>query len=346
MPELRCGATNHRWVIVAPERGCRPSDFQQREISPCAELPEICVFCPGNEHMTPQELYRVPSVDGTHWRVRVVPNKYPALVAYDDLGREPVLGVFDRMNGVGAHEVVVETPEHSYAIPDLDLDQMMCVIETYIRRLRSLMQNPRFRYVLLFKNHGREAGASLLHPHSQIIATPVIPHEVRHSLQIARAYYKRKERCIFCDVMLAELRSGERVVDDADGFVVWAPYDSRFPFELVICPKQHSHDFTAMSERHKTGLARTLIRTTQRLRTLLGDVPYNLVLKTTPNAVQRPGKPGYWGTLQYDYHWRIEVLPRLTRVAGFEWGTGVYINPMPPESAARHVREADAERSR
>lgn len=203
------------------------------------------------------------------------------------------------------------------------------------------MENPWLRYVLLFKNHGKEAGASLLHPHSQIIATPVVPQEVRSSLHIAKAYYERKERCIFCDVMLAELRSGERVVDDGEGFVVWAPYDSRFPFELVIYPKAHGHDFTDMTDEQKRGLASTLIRTTQRLRTLLGDVPYNFVLKTTPNPIDRPGKPGYWSTLPYDYHWRIAVMPRLTRVAGFEWGTGFYINPMPPESAAEHLRNVE-----
>jgi UDPglucose--hexose-1-phosphate uridylyltransferase len=341
MPELRRGATSHRWVIVAPERGRRPSDFEQRGTELSSQAPENCPFCAGNEHMTPPELYRRPAAEDGTWRVRVIPNKFPALEAYDELGREPVNGFFDRMNGVGAHEVVIETPEHSHEIPDLEQEQMVCVIETYIHRLQALMENPWLRYVLLFKNHGKEAGASLLHPHSQIIATPVVPQEVRNSLQIAKTYYERKERCIFCDIMLAELRSGERVVDDVDRFAVWAPYDSRFPFELVIYPKEHGHDFTAMSDEQKRGLARTLIRTTQRLRTLLGDVPYNFVLKTTPNPIVRPGKPGYWSTLPYDYHWRIAVLPRLTRVAGFEWGTGFYINPMPPEAAAKHLREVE-----
>jgi len=341
MPELRRGATNHRWVIVAPERGRRPSDFERKGTELTEQAPANCPFCSGNEDLTPPEIYRYPTSDGEGWHVRVVPNKFPALQHYDELGREPINGVFDRMNGVGAHEVVIETPDHCTETPDLPEGQVVRIVETYIHRLKNLMENPWFRYVLLFKNHGKEAGASLLHPHSQIIATPIVPHEVRNSLNIAKAYYDRKERCLFCDIMLAELKSGERIVEDSDGFVTWAPYDSRFPFELVIYPRTHSHDFTTMDENQKRGLARTLIRTTKRLKTLLGDVPYNFVLKSTPNPISRPGKPGYWTTLPYDYHWRIAVMPRLTRVAGFEWGTGFYINPMPPEEAAQYLREVE-----
>ncbi|MFC2107840.1 galactose-1-phosphate uridylyltransferase [Candidatus Bipolaricaulota bacterium] len=341
MPELRRGATNHRWVIVAPERDRRPSDFQQKGTRQSDYVPADCVFCAGNEDKTPPEVYRASTSDGNGWHVRVVPNKYPALQDYDELGRERLAGIYDRMNGVGAHEVVIETPEHCSEIPDLPEAQVVRIVETYIHRIKSLMDNPRLRHVQLFKNHGKEAGASLLHPHSQIIATPIVPQEVRDSLNIAKDYYERKQRCLFCDVISAELKSGERIVDDCDGFVTWAPYDSRFPFELAIYPKVHSHDFTTMDEVQKIGLARTLIRTTQRLKMLLGDVPYNLVLETTPNPISHPGKPGYWRTLQYDYHWRIAVMPKLTRVAGFEWGTGCYINPMPPEEAAKYLREVE-----
>ncbi len=337
MPELRRGPTSNRWVIVAPERAKRPSDFQAQEGGTPADEPKTCPFCRGNEGMTPPEIARS---DGSgEWRVRVVPNKYPALQEYKELGREAVSGLFDRMHGVGAHEVVIESPEHHSGLPDMPDDQVKAVVDMYVARLQDLMRNPWFRYVLLFKNHGREAGASRSHPHSQIIATPIVPHEVRNSLQIARAYYEKKERCLFCDVMLGELRSGERIVDDQDGFVVLAPYASRFPFELGIYPKQHTHDFTTISEELRWELARTLKRTLGRLRSLLGDVPFNYLLKTTPNPVPRPGRPDYWATLQYDYHWRIAVIPRLTQVAGFEWGTGFYINPMPPEHAARYLRE-------
>ncbi|MFC2106452.1 DUF4931 domain-containing protein, partial [Candidatus Bipolaricaulota bacterium] len=225
----------------------------------------------GMKTRPPPEVYRASTSDGNGWHVRVVPNKYPALQDYDELGRERLAGIYDRMNGVGAHEVVIETPEHCSEIPDLPEAQVVRIVETYIHRIKSLMDNPRLRHVQLFKNHGKEAGASLLHPHSQIIATPIVPQEVRDSLNIAKDYYERKQRCLFCDVISAELKSGERIVDDCDGFVTWAPYDSRFPFELAIYPKVHSHDFTTMDEVQKIGLARTLIRTTQRLKMLLGD---------------------------------------------------------------------------
>ena len=338
MPELRRGPTTNRWVIVAPERAKRPSDYQTQQDELSTQAPSNCPFCAGNESMTPPEIARVGGT-GDAWDVRVVPNKFPALQHYEDLGREAIEGFFDRMNGEGTHEVVIETPEHSKELPDLPEEQVKRVIDTYVARLRELMANPWFRYVLLFKNHGKEAGASLLHPHSQIIATPVVPQEVRDSLNLAKAYYERKERCLFCDVMLGEIRSGERIVEENDAYVVVAPYESRFPFELLIYPKTHAHDFTTLSEEQRMGLARTLKRTLLRLKTLLGDVPYNFVLQNAPNPVPRPGKPGYWTTLQYDYHWRIEILPRLTQVAGFEWGTGFYINPMPPENAARYLRE-------
>ncbi len=339
MPELRRGPTNDRWVIVAPERAKRPSDFETHGSELAEQTPENCPFCAGNEQMTPPEIQRDAAPDG--WNVRVVPNKFPALQGYDDLGREAIEGFYDRMHGVGAHEVIIDTPQHLLEIPDLPQEQVERILRMYVLRLRALMEDPRFRYVLLFKNHGKEAGASLLHPHTQIIATPIVPQEVRTSLDLAKRYYERKERCLFCDVMLAEIRSGNRIVDEDEGYVVWTPYASRFPFELALYPKAHSHDFTSLGDAQREGLARILRRTLKRLTLLLGDIPYNFVLKTTPNPVPRPGKPGYWSTLPYDFHWRIAIMPRLTRVAGFEWGTGFYINPMPPEQAAAYLRDVE-----
>ena len=338
MPELRRGPITDRWVIIAPERARRPTDY--RSEPPEKDDPEKCPFCPGHEHMTPPEIYRVPAGEGG-WAVRVVPNKFPALASYPELGREAVGGFFDRMNGVGAHEVVVETPDHEKDLADLPLEHVVRVVETYVYRLRELMANTWHRYVLLFKNHGPQAGASLSHAHSQIIATPVTPRDVRDRLEAARDYYHKKERCIFCDMLLAELRLGERIVEEVDGYVVWAPFDSRFPFEVHIYPRYHAHDFTGMSPQQIRGLARALKRTLGRLKALLGDPPFNFVLQNAPNPVPRPGRPDYWATLQYDYHWHIEIIPRLTQVAGFEWGTGFYINPMPPEDAARYLREAE-----
>ena len=343
MPELRRDPIRNQWVIIAPERAKRPSDYKSSSSDdPAPNIVANCPFCPGNENTTPPAVAEALDGKGS-WRVRVIPNKFPALRAYDDLGRAAVHGMFDRMNGVGDHEVIIETPDHNMDFPDFDVEHLKWVVDMYVARLRHLMSRPASRYVLLFKNHGSEAGASLLHPHAQIIATPIVPLEVRTQLNTAKTYYERKERCLFCDVMLGELEAEHRIVDDKDGFVVWTPYASRFPFELLIVPRQHQHDFTMISDEDRYGLAHTLKRTLTRLRTLLGDVPYNFVLQTAPNPIPRPGKPGYWTTLQYDYHWRLEIIPRLTKVAGFEWGTGFYINPMPPEQAADYLRDISAD---
>jgi len=339
VPELRRSITSDRWVIVAPERAKRPSDFAIAGAEFSDQPPEGCPFCAGNEAMTPPEIYRTPP--GDRWSVRVVPNKFPALQPGVNLEHETGAGLYERVSGMGAHEVVIETPEHDASIPDLADDQLRQVIDTYVLRLQSLMEDPQLRYVQLFKNHGLEAGASLLHPHSQIIATPIVPQEVRDSVRIAIAHYEREERCIFCDVLRAETEGGDRLVDERDGFVVWAPYASRFPFELVACPRTHSHDFTSMTSEQREGLARTLKRTLARLRTLLGDVPYNLVLRTAPNTTRRPEEPAPWPSLPSAVHWRIAIMPRLPRIAGFEWGTGLYINPMPPEQAAGYLRDIE-----
>ena len=339
MPELRKGPVRNQWVIVAPERAKRPSDYLPSRV----DKPEVqdlsnCPFCPGNESMTPSEVYRVDANDGT-WRIRVVPNRFPILQKYDDLARVSFEGLFARMNGLGAHEVVIETPDHNRDLPDLSEDQVKHVVDAYVSRLLTLMENPDHQYVLLFKNHGDQAGASLLHPHSQIIATPIVPQAVRDALARGRSHFARNHRCLFCDVLLSEQRSGDRIVEEADGFVVWAPYDSRFPFELLICPRTHAHDFATLRDDQRRGFARILKRTLGRLKALLGDVPYNFVLQNSPNPPPHARRTEYSTTLRYDYHWRLEIIPRLTTVAGFEWGTGFYINPMPPEQAAAYLRE-------
>jgi len=342
MPELRRGPITNHWVIIAEERAKRPSDFVTEEKNDNLKIdPDVCPLCPGNEDKTPPEVFAIRDggePDSPGWKVRVVPNKFPALRIYEEIGRAG-LGFFDRMNGVGAHELVIESPEHNADLAELPVERVKLVIDVFVQRMRELMKNDWFRYVLLFKNHGLSAGASLSHPHSQIIAMPIVPREVEDRLNVAKHYYEEKERCIFCDLMIQELALGDRVVEERDGYVVWSPFDARFPFELDIFPRYHMHDFTLMDEPQRLGLARMLKRTILRLKGLLHDPPYNIVLQTSPNPVPRPGKPGYWATLQYDYHWHIEILPRLTRVAGFEWGTGFYINPMPPEEAARYLRE-------
>lgn len=340
MPELRRGPIGNRWVIIAPERAKRPSDFASPEQEANGMTPEKCPFCAGNEDKTPPEIYRASTADGS-WQVRVVPNKFPAMHDYPELGRSAVDGFYDRMNGVGTHEVIIESPEHEKGIPDLPLEDVKTIVDTYALRLQELKKKDWYRYILLFKNHGKRAGASLSHPHSQIIATPIVPQLMRHELQRARAYYEKKERCLLCDVMVMEIQSGKRIIEETEEFVAFAPYASRFPFEITIMPKKHAHDFADICDEQRREFARILKSTLYRLKKLLGDPPYNLVLHNSPNPIPRPGKPGYWATLQYDYHWRVSIIPRLTTVAGFEWGTGFYINPMPPEDAARYLKEVE-----
>jgi len=338
MPELRRGLIANRWVIVAPERAKRPSDFLLETKKTNGESPSCCPFCVGNEDKTPPEIYRALSEDKS-WQVRVVPNKFPAMGDYSELGRTTVGGFYDRMNGVGTHEVIIEGPEHDKGIPSMSLEHVKTIVKTYAMRLQELARNDYYRYVLLFKNHGKQAGASLSHPHSQIIATPIIPWLVRSNLQEACAYYEKKQRCLFCDVIRMELQSGERIIEETANYVVFTPYASCFPFEISIYPKEHAHNFADIRDEQQWDLAGILKRTLFRLKQLLRDPPYNLVLHNSPNPISRHGKREYWATLQHDYHWSVVIIPRLTTAAGFEWGTGLYINSMPPEEAARYLRE-------
>jgi UDPglucose--hexose-1-phosphate uridylyltransferase len=224
--------------------------------------------------MTPPEIYRLNGEDG-RWRVRVVPNKFPALQGYPQLDHTTQGKVFESMNGVGAHEVVIDSPEHTRDIPDLPLDQVEAIVDTYILRLKNLMATSAHRYVLLFKNHGKAAGASLAHPHSQIIATPLVPSEVQARLQSSKAHYKEHNRCLLCDLTAEELHVGERIIEEANGYVVVAPYASRFPFEMRISPRVHAHDFTTLSKDERQGLAQLLQRTLARLKSTIQHHPTN-----------------------------------------------------------------------
>ncbi len=215
------------------------------------------------------------------------------------------------------------------------------MLKAYRGRLLDLRRDSRFRYILIFKNHGIEAGANVPHSHSQVIAVPVTPTVVATKLSVCRDYYERKERCLICDLLDQELRDGRGIVRDDGDFVVFAPFASCYPFELRIAPRRHCHDFGLLDDGALALLAETLKDTLLRLRTVLRDPPYNFVLHNSPPMHLRLGKPGYWSSLPYDYHWHIDLVPRLTRPAGFEWGTGFFMNPAAPETAARFLREAD-----
>jgi UDPglucose--hexose-1-phosphate uridylyltransferase len=342
MPELRHDPLQNRWVIIATERMLRPSDFVA---PPPPAKTGFCPFCPGNETKTPPEIFAfrdpntTPNTPG--WRVRVVSNKFPALRIEGELNRRG-RGVYDYLNGIGAHEVIIETPDHNTQLADLPLPHFVEVLKAYRARLVDLKKDGRLRYVLLFKNHGVAAGASLEHPHTQIIATPVTPHTVGLELQSARQHYHSKERCLYCDIIAQELDERSRIILDGD-FIAWAPFASRFPYETTIAPKNHSCDFGDLTDAELTQLARAMKELLTRMKNCLNDPPYNFLLHTAPNIATVPRRPTHWMTLSYDFHWHIEVIPRLTRIAGFEWGTGFYINAQPPEEAAKQLLETEVE---
>ena len=337
MPELRKDPIIGRWVIIATERAARPSDFKHQELmkTPGKE-PKNCPFCEGHEYMTPPEVlaYRHPGTkpNSPGWWVRAFPNKYPALKNDLELIKRGV-GVYDMMSGFGVHEVIVETPNHKATPLTMTQKDYEEIIWAYRDRIISLSKDPRIKHIIIFKNHGRQAGASLEHPHSQLIAIPVIPRTIKNELDGARIYYELRDRCIFCDIIVQELSLQERVVFENRSFVAITPYASRFPFEVWILPKEHSHRFEEIDKNQVVDLAEALRTVLAKLYLLLNDPPYNYMLHTTPISSNHK---------EY-YHWHIEIIPRLTHVAGFEWGTGMYINPTPPEQAARMLREQKIE---
>lgn len=338
MPDLRHDPIQKRWVILSTERGRRPSDFAPTQPT---SSPADCPFCPGHESVTPKELLAVRpqgNPNDPSWQLRVIPNKFPALRVEGELERFGA-GMYDRMSGVGAHEIIIESPEHTLDLPDLSVHQVYLIMRAWRDRIADLMRDPRLRYILVFKNFGATAGATVDHPHSQLIAMPVTPHTVALELESARQHYNLKERCIFCDVLRQEIEERKRVVAIDEHFVTWCPYASRFPFETWLAPRVHSHDFSLASDELLRYLAVNLRDAMQRMNGALGRPPYNLIIHTAPNTLHRPVRAHYWETLQADYHWHIEIFPRLTRTAGFEWGSGIYINPTPPEDAASYLRD-------
>ena len=340
MSELRHDPIKRRWVIIAAERALRPEDFARE---PGPEPLANCPLCQGNERFTGHEILAVRDpgavVDGPDWRIRVVPNKFPVLRVEGQLERWGN-GLYDLVSGIGAHEVIVETPDHRKTLADLSVEALRDVLRVFRARLADLTRDTRLRYLMLFKNHGVDAGARLAHSHSQIIAIPEIPNQIATELQSCREYFRQKERCLVCDVVRQEVGDRDRLVLDAARYVAFVPFASALPFEVAVYPRFHSHDFTAVTDEDLLHLASALRDVLGRLRAVLEDPPYNLALHTSPPPHERPGRRGTWDSLPLDWHWHLEIAPRLVRIAGFEWSSGFYINPVVPEEAARFLREA------
>jgi UDPglucose--hexose-1-phosphate uridylyltransferase len=342
MSELRHDPLNRRWVIVAAERAPRPADFEL--VHEYRVGKKDCPFCPGREADTPHEIFGLREggghPNGPGWSVRVVPNRYPALAIEGQPDRRAA-GPYDRMHGIGAHEVIVESPDHELALSDQPLPQLVRIASVWKGRINDLMRDTRFKYILLFKNHGSSAGATLEHAHTQIIAMPVTPRAVAIKLESSRSHHQLKERCLICDLIDFEIADGSRILFVTEHFVALCPYASRFPFEILLAPRGHLHDFGQMSDDLLPAFASALSEALRRLKLLLRNVGYNFVLHTAPNVHALPKRTGHFFSLQWDWHWHIEILPRLTRVAGFEWGTGFHINPTAPEEAARALRDVE-----
>jgi UDPglucose--hexose-1-phosphate uridylyltransferase len=334
MPELRRDPITGRWVIIASERAKRPQDFIRE---PVKLKGGFCPFCAGNESKTPPEIlaYR-PAENGAKapkdapgWLVRVVPNKYPALEIEGDLDRQAE-GIYDRMNGMGAHEVIIETPQHEHTFAIMPLKRIEDVLYAYRDRVSDLRNDTRLKYALVFKNHGEAAGASLEHTHSQLIALPIVPRQVVEELKGAREYYQLKDRCIYCDIVRQESKEQSRVVLENEHFIVVSPYAPRFPFESWILPRKHDSAYQNSPAHLFPSLAIAIKSLAAKMDRVLDFPAYNMVLHSAPLHDQPTEH----------YHWHMEFMPKLTKVAGFEWGTGFYINPTSPEEAAKFLREA------
>jgi len=333
MPDLRKDPIVGRWVIIATSRAKRPHDF---DTSPQREKDRFCPFCEGNEHATPDEIlaYRrsgtEPNREG--WRVRVFPNKFPALVVEGELNKRGD-GIYDMMRGVGAHEVIVESPEHLISTSELSEAQLREVLWVYRDRLVDLKKDPRFVYGMIFKNVGAAAGASLEHTHSQLIVTPIVPISVWEEMTGSLEFFNYRGRCVYCDMIQQELASEKRVVLDTPGFLALAPFASRFPFETWILPKTHASHYENLQKNEVDELSGVLRQVIAKVEAALDQPAYNYIIHTAPFDTQELAH----------YHWHIEIIPSLTKTAGFEWGTGFYINPVPPEQAAAFLREIEVE---
>ena len=329
MPELRRDPVTGRWVIISTDRQKRPNDFRLERATILGR--ENCPFCPGHEGLTPPEVlsYRQNggSPNSPGWDLRVVPNKFPALKVEGSLDRVGD-GMFDRMNGIGAHEVIIETPDHDRPMAAMPEAEIVRVLWSYRERILDLQRDIRLKYILVFKNHGAPAGATLEHPHSQLIALPIVPDFVREEIEGARAHFRLKERCVFCDIAQQDSRDGRRVIVENADVIAVAPYAPRFPFETWVLPKRHGARFEEAQRQEYEATARVLKAVLQRMDRALESPPFNLIVHTSPFGEDTAAV----------YHWHVEIMPKLTRVAGFEWGTGFYINPTPPEEAAEVLR--------
>ncbi|WP_113958153.1 galactose-1-phosphate uridylyltransferase [Roseimicrobium gellanilyticum] len=329
-PELRYNPITLDWVIMAAARGRRPDDFHKEIPEPRpiqAPYSEGCPFCPGNEKQTDPEILRDAAPDGK-WAVRVLPNKFAAFTPTPELHRQAHES-FRSMAAAGAHEVVVEHPRHDLALADMDVPHLATILRVYRARYMELKKLAHVRGIVVFKNHGERAGSSLLHPHSQIIAAPVVSCQVRMRLHEARRFHEVHGECLYCRVMADELKAGERVVETSRSFTAFVPYASLSPYHTWIFPTTHAPSYDSITDEQIEELATVLKRLLVRLRTAAGDPDYNFTIRSAPVGEESA----------CCFHWYLAVVPRLSHLAGFELGSGTYINSLPSEESAARLRQ-------
>jgi len=348
MPEYRQDILTGRTVIVAEERAARPHQFDITD----KPFQGICPFCEGNELLTPNEIAAFRPVgsapDSSDWRVRVVPNKYPAVISGDVpsiLSDHSFIHIGGKADGIGLHEVIIDTPRHVLSISELNLLEVADMLAMYRERLRTLRADSRWAYVQIFKNVGAAAGASLPHSHSQLIAIPFLPQPLLEMLYRAEEYAKKNKRCFWCEHLESEIESGERIVEETEHFVVLCPFVSRFAGEIEIYPKYHEAGFDTLDVAILDELAalfrRTIIRLERAVFFMHDSLAYNIVLNTEPfRCLAQKGRAIDTSSF---LHWHFSILPSLARAAGFEWGTGLHINPISPEQATRRLRTAESQ---
>jgi UDPglucose--hexose-1-phosphate uridylyltransferase len=328
--QIRLNTATGEWVIYAPSRRKRPQDFCKppQTYTNTIKSNHSCPFCPGNEENLEPTIIEFPKPDNSGWQTRVVANKFPALIPCGDTTRVPK-GIYLTMAGYGKHEVIIESPEHDQSLAKMTLPEIKILIETYHQRYRKLMEDQENMMIIIFRNHGQEAGASLSHPHSQIIATSIVPQNRRWQEEEAQRYYDHWHRCVYCDMLTFEMEEKVRVIQENDSFVAFVPFAAEVPCEVWIMPKQHHADFTSMNKLQRSEFASILHIILKRLDNKLRDPDYNYVI----NSASR-----YKGE-EPQLHWYCQIKPRLTTSAGFEMGAGISINPSIPEVDAAFLRD-------
>ncbi len=329
MAQLRRDPITRMWVVITNDHPKGPSDYLP--FKPPYQLPEPegpCPFCPGNEALTPPEIYSIMKEGEKGWGVRVIPNKYPFFRIEGEFDRRPE-GMYDVMEAIGAHEIVVEAPEHQQTLALMESSKIRKILQAYQERLLDLEKDQRFKQFLILKNY---PGIFNRHPHSHILAMPVVPRRIDEEIWGILDYYQRKERCIFCDILKEEILMKKRIILETVSFLVFAPFASRYPFETWIVPKRHRSDFHRLQEEEAEDLALAIHSLFLRFYRLLSDPPYSLTFHTSP--VQEPFH-------RSEFHWHIEIRLRIGLREGFEWGTGFFVNQTPPEDAAAFLREVE-----